>query len=220
MSAANPRADGAPTNANWILLSTIVASGMVFLDSTVVNVAIRRIGEELPSTILGTLEAQAYITSGYMAVLSAFLILSGALADKYGRRRIFVIGLVSFGITSVMCGLAPSMEFLVVSRLLQGAAGALLVPGSLSIITAAFDGPARARAFGLWAAATSALIVLGPVIGGVLVDTVSWRMAFLINVPFALVALYGAWKYIPESKDPNAPRHLDWLGSIVIAIAS
>jgi EmrB/QacA subfamily drug resistance transporter len=209
----------APLHRDWILLATIVASGMVFLDGTVVNVAIRRIGEELPSSVLGTLEAQAYITSGYLAVLSAFLILSGALADKYGRRRIFIIGLIGFGITSVLCGLAPNMEILVIARLLQGASGALLVPGSLAIITSAFEGPARARAFGIWAAATSTLLIFGPMIGGVLVDVVSWRMAFLINVPFALLALYGAWQYIPESKDPNAPERLDWLGSIVIAVA-
>ena len=201
------------------MLATIVASGMVFLDGTVVNVAIRRIGEELPSSVLGTLEAQAYITSGYLAVLSAFLVVSGALADKYGRRRIFLIGLVGFGITSVLCGIAPTMEFLVVARLLQGGAGALLVPGSLAIITAAFEGPARARAFGIWAAATSALLIFGPMLGGILVDTISWRMAFLVNVPFAVLGLYGAWRYIPESRDPEAPRRLDWLGSIVIAIA-
>ena len=213
------RSGGSPLHANWILLATIVASGMVFLDGTVVNVAIRRIGEELPSSVLGTLEAQAYITSGYLAVLSAFLILAGALADKYGRRRIFLIGLASFGITSVLAGMAPTMEFLVVARLLQGAAGALLVPGSLSIITAAFEGPARARAFGLWAAATSAMIVLGPLVGGILVDTVSWRLAFLINVPLAIVAFWAAWQYIPESRDPDAPDHLDWLGSVVIAVA-
>ena len=206
-------------NKNWILVATVVASGMVFLDGTVVNVAIARIGQELPSEVLGTLEGQAYITSGYLAILSATLILAGALADKYGRRRIFMIGLAGFGITSVLCGIAPNMEFLVIARLLQGVTGALLIPGSLSIITAAFEGQARARAFGIWAAATSALLVFGPLVGGVLVDTVSWRMAFLINVPFALIALYGAWKYIPETLDPNAPRRLDWLGSIVIAIA-
>lgn len=209
----------APPHRDWILLATIVASGMVFLDGTVVNVAIRHIGEELPSSVLGTLEAQAYITSGYLAVLSAFLILAGALADKYGRRRIFISGLVVFGVTSVLCGIAPSMEFLVVARLLQGVGGALLVPGSLAIITAAFEGSARARAFGIWAAATSALLIFGPMIGGILVDVISWRMAFLVNAPFVAIALYGAWRYIPESKDSDAPARLDWIGSIVIAVA-
>ena len=206
-------------NKNWILFATVVASGMVFLDGTVVNVAIARIGQELPSELLGTLEGQAYITSGYLAILSATLILAGALADRYGRRRIFLIGLAGFGITSVLCGLAPNMEFLVIGRLLQGVTGALLIPGSLSIITAAFDGQARARAFGIWAAATSGLLIFGPLVGGVLVDTISWRMAFFINVPFAIVAFYGAWRFIPETSDPDAPRRLDWLGSIVIAVA-
>jgi EmrB/QacA subfamily drug resistance transporter len=219
VTSTSPSRGDAPAHLDWILLATIVASGMVFLDGTVVNVAIRHIGDELPSTMLGTLEAQAYITSGYLAVLSALLILSGALADKYGRRRIFLSGLAVFGVTSVLCGLAPNMEFLVVARLLQGVGGALLVPGSLAIITAAFDGAARARAFGMWAAATSALLIFGPMIGGILVDVISWRMAFLINLPFAILALYGAWRYIPESRDPDAPARLDWIGSIVIAVA-
>jgi EmrB/QacA subfamily drug resistance transporter len=203
----------------WVLVATIVASGMVFLDGTVVNVALPRIAQDLPAGVLGTLEAQTYITSGYLAVLAAFLVLAGALADKYGRRRIFMIGLAGFGLTSILCGLAPTMEVLVLARLLQGFAGALLVPGSLALITASFDGAARARAFGIWAAATSALIILGPLVGGILVDTVSWRAAFLVNVPFALVGLYAAWRHVPESRDPDAPKRLDWLGSIVIAVA-
>ncbi len=222
MAEARPSAAaGRPESGhpNWILLATIAASGMVFLDGTVVNVAIRRIGEELPSTVLGTLEAQAYITSGFLAVLAALLILGGALADKYGRRRIFLIGLGGFGLTSVLCGMAPSLEFLVVTRLAQGAAGALLVPGSLSIITAAFEGPQRGRAFGIWTAATSGLLIFGPLIGGVLVDTLSWRAAFLINVPVAALALFATWRYVPESRDPDAPERLDWLGSVVIAVA-
>jgi EmrB/QacA subfamily drug resistance transporter len=220
MTARDPlgRDAGAP-DLRWVLVATIVASGMVFLDGTIVSVALPRIALDLPASVLGRLEAQTYITSGYLAVLAAFLVLAGALADKYGRRRIFLIGLAGFGLTSILCGLAPTMEVLVLARLLQGFAGALLVPGSLSIITAAFEGTARARAFGIWAAATSALTILGPLIGGVLVDTVSWRAAFLVNVPFALLGLYAAWRHVPESRDPDAPRRLDWLGSIVIALA-
>jgi EmrB/QacA subfamily drug resistance transporter len=213
-AATSPRPD-----ARWILVATIVASGMVFLDGTIVSVALPRIALDLPAGVLGRLEAQTYITSGYLAVLAAFLVLAGALADKYGRRRIFIIGLAGFGLTSVLCGLAPTMEVLVLARLLQGFAGALLVPGSLSIITAAFEGSARARAFGIWAAATSALTILGPLVGGILVDMVSWRAAFLVNVPFTLIGLYAAWRHVPESRDPDAPRRLDWLGSIVIALA-
>src|SRR4051794_13396494 len=204
----------------WTLLAAIVASGIVFLDSTVVNLALKRIGEELPTTTsLGVLEAQAYVGSGYLAVLAALLIIAGALADRYGRRRIFSIGLGSFGVVSILCGLAPTLEILIVARLLQGAAGALLVPGSLAIITAAFEGAARARAFGLWAAATSALTLLGPIVGGLLVDNVSWRVAFLINVPLVAIALWAAIRHVQESRDADATGHFDWLGSIVGAVA-
>lgn len=212
-----PSASG--SSARWILAAVVLASGIVFLDSTIVNVALPRIGQELPSSVLGTLEAQAYVTSGYLAMLSAFLILAGALADRYGRRRIFLIGLAAFGVTSALCGLAPTMELLVLARLAQGVAGALLVPGPLSLITANFEGTARARAFGIWSAATSALTILGPLAGGLLVDTLSWRLAFLVNVPLVLVGLYAAIRYVPESRDPDAPRRLDWIGSVVIAVA-
>lgn len=214
---AMPSATG--REARWILTAVILASGIVFLDSTVVNVALPRIAQDLPTSVLGTLEGQAYVTSGYLATLSAFLILAGALADRYGRRRIFIIGLVAFGGTSALCGLAPTMEWLVVFRLLQGAAGALLVPGPLSLITANFEGVARARAFGLWSAATAALTILGPLAGGLVVDSLTWRLAFLVNVPLVLVALYAAWRHVPESRNEDAPRRLDWMGSLVIAVA-
>ena len=207
------------TQARWILLAVILASGIVFLDSTIVNVALPTIAADLPATQVGTLEGQAYVTSGYLATLSAFLIIAGALADRYGRRRIFIIGLASFGLASALCGLAPTMEWLIVFRLFQGAAGALLVPGPLSLITANFEGEARARAFGLWSAATAALTIMGPLVGGIIVDSFSWRLAFLVNVPLVLLALYAAIRHVPESRNQDAPRRLDWLGSIVIAVA-
>jgi EmrB/QacA subfamily drug resistance transporter len=203
----------------WTLAAAVLGSGIVFLDSTIVNLALKRIGQELPTTNLGVLEGQAYINSGYLAVLAALLIIAGALADEYGRRRIFVIGLVGFGIVSVLCGIAPTMEFLVVARLLQGAAGALLVPGSLAIITASFEGAARARAFGLWASATSALTLLGPVVGGLIVDNLTWRLAFLVNVPLVAVAAYAAIRHVTESRNPDADPRFDWVGSIVGALA-
>ena len=124
----------------WTLVAAIIGSGIVFLDGTIVNLALKAIGQ-LPTTFLGVLEGQAYIVSGYLAVLAALLILSGALADYYGRRKIFAIGLAGFGVTSLLCGIAPTLELIVLFRLVQGAAGALLVPGSLSIITATFEGP-------------------------------------------------------------------------------
>lgn len=202
----------------WTLVATIIGSGIVFLDGTIVNVALPRIGRDLPASFIGVLEGQTYIVSGYLAVLAALLILAGALSDHYGRRRVFGIGLTLFGVTSVICGLAPTLELLTIARLFQGAAGALLVPGSLAIITNAFEGQQRARAFGIWAAATSALVVLGPITGGVLVDSVGWRAAFLVNVPLILVALY-ALRHVAESRDTSGDGRFDWLGSLVATLA-
>jgi EmrB/QacA subfamily drug resistance transporter len=202
----------------WTLVAAIIGSGIVFLDGTIVLIALPKIGE-LPSSVVGVLEGQNYVQSGYLAVLSALLILAGALADFYGRRRIFAIGLAGFGITSFLCGIAPSLELIVLFRVLQGAAGALLVPGSLSIITATFDGAERSKAFGTWAAATSGLAVLGQPIGGLLVDSLSWRAAFLINVPLVAIALWATLRHMQESKDTEASGRFDWLGAIVGAIA-
>ncbi|HEY7737078.1 MAG TPA: MFS transporter [Candidatus Limnocylindrales bacterium] len=202
----------------WTLVAAILGSAIVFLDGTIVNVALPIIGRQLPATFLSQLEAQTYVVSGYIATLAALLVLAGALADFYGRRRVFLIGLAGFGMTSILCGIAPTMEILVITRVLQGAAGALLVPGSLSIITATFDGPARGRAFGIWAAATSATTTLGPPIGGILVEAVSWRSAFLINGPLVLIALYATVRYMRESRDEDASPHFDWLGAFAAVL--
>jgi EmrB/QacA subfamily drug resistance transporter len=201
------------------MLAAILGSSMVFLDGTVMVLALPRIGALLPASLVSTLEGQTYAVSGYLATLAALLLLGGALADYHGRRRMFLVGLAGFGVTSVLCGMAPSLELLVVFRVLQGAAGALLVPGSLAIITALFDGPARARAFGIWAAATSATTLIGPLVGGLLVDAVSWRAVFLINIPLVLVALYATVRYMPESRAEGATGRFDWLGAAVAVIA-
>lgn len=203
----------------WTLVATIIGSGAVFLDGTVVNVALPRIGQELPATAVGVLEGQTYIVSGYLAVLAALLILSGALSDHYGRRRIYSIGLAAFAITSALCGFAPTMEWLILFRLLQGASGALLVPGSLALISGCFTGAERGRAFGIWAAATSALTLAGPVVGGILVDSIGWRFAFLINVPVLIFALWATRTYVAEATDLVPSSHFDWLGSAVAALA-
>jgi EmrB/QacA subfamily drug resistance transporter len=200
-----------------VLVATILGSAIVFLDSTIVNVALDTIGRELPTTFLGRLEALTYVNSAYFAVLSALLILAGALNDFYGRRRMFRLGLAGFGAASVACGLAPTMEILIAARVLQAAFGAVLVPGSLSILTAAFAGEERGRAIGLWASGTSATAVLGPLLGGVLVQSLSWRAAFLINIPLVAIALW-ATRPIPESRDEAASGRFDWLGAAVIAV--
>jgi len=207
------------TSKRWILTAAVLGSGIVFLDSTVVNVALPRIGRDLPRLFLGVLEGQSYVYNAYLLTLSALLILAGALSDFYGRRRTFMLGLIGFGATSVLCGLAPNMELLVLFRVLQGAAGALLVPGSLALLTANFSGEEQGRAFGVWAGASGATTILGPVVGGLLVDTVSWRAVFLINVPLVILAVWAAWKHVPESRDDQASPHFDWLGAVIVALA-
>ncbi len=203
----------------WTLFAAILGSGIVFLDSTVVNVALPKIGKELPSHLFDVSDGQLYVYTFYLLSLSSLLILAGALNDYYGRRRMFILGLIGFGVTSIACGLAPNMELLIAFRVLQGAAGALLVPGSLSIITATFQGEEQGRAFGLWAGASAFTTILGPFVGGLLVDSISWRAAFFINLPLVVLALYATVGYVEESRDEEATAHFDWLGAAVVFLA-
>jgi len=207
------------SNARGALAAAIIGSATVFLDGTMVNIALPRIGATLPAVAIGVLEGQIYVVAGYMATLAAFLLLAGALGDQYGRRRVFLAGLVLFGVTSIACGLAPSLDVLAVARLLQGVAGALLVPGSLAIITALFEGPDRARAFGIWAAATSSVAVLGPPIGGALVEVFGWRSIFLLNAPLIAVGVVLTLRYVPALHPAAIRVRFDWAGALVAAVA-
>ena len=207
------------SNARGALAAAIIGSATVFLDGTIVNIALPRIGATLPAVAIGVLEGQIYVVAGYMATLAAFLLLAGALGDQYGRRRVFLAGLVLFGVTSIVCGLAPSLDVLAVARLLQGVAGALLVPGSLAIITALFEGPDRARAFGIWAAATSSVAVLGPPIGGALVEVFGWRSIFLLNAPLIAVGVVLTLRYVPALHPAAIRVRFDWAGALVAAVA-
>ena len=207
------------TRQRWILTAAVLGSGIVFLDSTVVNVALPRIGRDLPRLFLGVLEGQSYIYNGYLLTLTALLILAGALTDYFGRKRMFMLGLAGFGVTSVLCGLAPNMELLVLFRIFQGAAGAFLVPGSLALITSNFQGESQGRAFGTWAGASGATTILGPVVGGFLVDSISWRAAFFVNVPLIAIALWATSVHVPESRDEEASPHFDWFGAVIVALA-
>jgi EmrB/QacA subfamily drug resistance transporter len=210
--------EGLRMRARWTMVAAVLGSGMVFLDSTVVTVALPAIGRELPTSVFGVLEGQSYVYNGYLLTLSALLIPAGALTDVIGRRRMFAVGVVAFGLTSALCGLAPNMELLVLGRLLQGAAGAILVPGSLALLTAEFTGEQRGRAFGIWAGASGATTILGPVVGGLLVDTVSWRAVFLLNLPLAALATWATLRYVAESREPDEER-MDWLGAALVAVA-
>jgi EmrB/QacA subfamily drug resistance transporter len=201
------------------LAAAILGSATVFLDGTIVNLALPQIGRTLVAFNVGVLEGQVYVVAGYMATLAAFLLVAGALGDRYGRRRVFLIGLGGFGATSIVCAAAPSLDVLAVARLAQGIAGALLVPGSLAIITALFDGAARGRAFGIWASTTAIVGVGGPVIGGALVEAFGWRSIFLVNAPLVVAGLALAFRYVPELRSDERPVRLDWAGAVVGAVA-
>ena len=205
------------TPTRWTLLATILGSSIIFLDSTVVNVALPRIGRELPVHLFGVLEGQTYVYNAYLLTLSTLLILAGAINDFHGRRRMFVVGLAGFGAASVLCGLAPNMEFLIVARVLQGAAGAILILGSLSLIRVNVPVPDQGRAFGLWAGASSGATILGPLLSGILVDSFSWRWAFLVNAPLVILAIWAV-RHLPESRDEEASSKFDWLGATIIFI--
>ena len=206
------------TQKRWTLIAAILGSSIVFLDSSVVTVALPAMGKE-PALFFDVLEAQSYIQYGYLLTLSALLILAGALSDYYGRRKLFVIGLVGFGATSILCGLAPNLEVLIVARLLQGATGAILVPGSLAILTTNFEGEEQGRAFGIWAGASGIAPILGPFVGGLLVDEVSWRAIFLLNIPFIIVAVWASMRYVKESRNDEASSRFDWFGAFLVALA-
>jgi len=207
------------TQQRATLLAAILGSGIVFLDTTVVNVALPRIGRDLETTLFGVLEGQSYVYNGYLLTLSSLLILAGALVDFYGRRRTFALGLLAFGATSILCGAAPNMELLVLFRVLQGAAGALLVPGSLALISATFRGEEQGRAYGLWAGASGATTILGPLVGGLLVDGISWRAAFFINVPLVALGLWATLARVRETRDDTSSGRFDWTGALVVAVA-
>ena len=189
------------------LIATILGSTIVFLDSTVVNVALPTIQEDLDTGLAG----QQWVVEAYMLSLVSLLLVGGSLGDLYGRRRLFVIGLCGFAVTSVLCAIAPSDEALVAARALQGIAGALLVPGSLAILAATFEGEARGRAVGLWTAWAGISTLIGPAGGGLLVE-LSWRWIFWINLPLIVVTIWLALRTIDESSDPEAVHGIDGVG--------
>jgi EmrB/QacA subfamily drug resistance transporter len=198
----------------FTLIATILGSTIVFLDGTVVNVALPAISEELDAG----LAAQQWIVEAYMLATVSLLLVGGALGDQFGRRRIFVVGLIGFGVTSILCAVAPSSEMLIGSRALQGFTGALLVPGSLAILTATFEGPARGKAIGTWTAWTGIATVVGPAGGGALVEALSWRAIFWVNIPLIILCVMLARTCIKESVNPEADRAIDWLGIALSAI--
>jgi EmrB/QacA subfamily drug resistance transporter len=190
------------------LVATILGSTVVFLDSTVVNVALPAIADGLDAGLAG----QQWVVEAYMLTLVSLLLIGGSLGDQFGRRRVFTIGLVAFGATSILCAVAPSVELLIAARALQGIAGALLVPGSLAIVAATFEGAERGRAVGTWTAWTGIATVVGPAGGGALVAALSWRAIFWVNIPLIAVTVALTLHSVRESRDPDAFSGIDWLG--------
>lgn len=195
------------------LAATILGSSMAFIDGSVVNVALPAIQHDLAADTTGI----QWIINAYLLLLGALVLIGGSAGDRYGRRRIFLVGIVLFTIASVGCGLAPSVGTLIAARAAQGVAAALLVPSSLAILGASFGPDERGRAIGAWAGFGALMAALGPILGGWLVDTLSWRAIFFLNVPIAVAAVWLTLRAVPESRDPEAGR-LDWPGAVIVAL--
>jgi EmrB/QacA subfamily drug resistance transporter len=198
----------------WVLAATILGSSMAFIDTTVVNVALPVMQRDLHADVA----AAQWVIDAYLLVLSALILAGGALGDRLGRIRVFGIGVLVFAGASIWCGIAPSPMQLIVARALQGAGAALLVPGSLAIIAATFPKEQRGRAIGTWSALTSLSIIAGPLLGGVLVQTISWRAVFLINLPIAAVVLWILWRRMPRD-DERQQGAIDWIGTLLVTLA-
>jgi EmrB/QacA subfamily drug resistance transporter len=195
------------------LVATILGSTVVFLDGTVVNIALPAISDSLDAGLAG----QQWVVEAYLLTMVSLLLVGGSLGDQFGRRRMFVAGLVAFGATSALCAIAPSDEFLVGARALQGIAGALLVPGSLAIVAATFEGEERGRAVGTWTAWTGIATVIGPAGGGALIGLLSWRAIFWVNLPLIAATIVLTLRAVEESRDPEAFRGIDWAGIVLSA---
>src|SRR6266550_6595170 len=198
----------------WILAATILGSSMAFIDSTVVNVALPALQKNLNATVLDV----QWVIESYALFLAALLLAGGSMGDRFGRRRIFCSGVALFALASIGCGLAENVSQLIVARAIQGVAGALLVPGSLAIISASFDESRRGQAIGTWSGFTAITAGVGPVMGGWLIEHVSWRAVFFINLPLALIVLLISLLHVPESRDDDANRTLDWFGTALATV--
>jgi EmrB/QacA subfamily drug resistance transporter len=198
----------------WVLVATISGSGLVMLDASVVNVALPTIAREF-DTGLASLQ---WTVNAYTLTLAGLLLLGGSLGDHFGRKRIFVIGIIWFAVASLICGLAPNAQSLIAARALQGVGAALLTPGSLAIIEATFRPSDRAAAIGAWTGLGGVATALAPLLGGFLTEAVSWRLVFFINLPLTAIALWAATRHVPESRDPGAARELDLTGAALAAL--
>ncbi len=198
----------------WVLLATVLGTSLAFIDATVVNIALPAIGRDLESGAAGL----QWTVNGYALSLAALILLGGSLGDRYGRKRVFQIGVGWFAVASLLCGLAPNVEALIGARVLQGIGGALLTPGALAILEASFTHGDRSRAIGAWSGLAGIGGALGPFLGGWLVEVANWRLIFLINVPLAVLVMAVTARHVPESRNPAAARELDVAGVLTGAV--
>jgi EmrB/QacA subfamily drug resistance transporter len=203
-----------PASGNWIIAATVLGSSLVFIDGTIVSIALPIIQTDFRAT---TFDAQ-WVIEAYTLVLGALMLFAGALGDRYGRKRLFVVGAIVFAIGSILCGLAPSMPALIAARVLQGAGGTMLAPASLALIAASFEGEARGRAIGTWSGLTAVAGAIGPVAGGTIVDHLGWRWVFFINIPIVIAVVAIATRHLRESRDEGESGPLDVIGSVLITL--
>lgn len=210
------RADAvcSPGAAPWILAATILGSSLAFIDGTVVNLALPALQTDFGASVT----AMQWVVESYALLLTSFMLVGGSLGDIYGRKRIFIAGVVLFAAASMWCGLASSIGVLIAARCLQGIGGALLIPGSLAILGASFDENERGKAIGTWSGFTSITAAAGPVLGGFLIEHASWRWAFFLNLPLALAVVAITIRHVPESRNENASATLDWPGALLASI--
>ena len=199
----------------WLLVATVLGSGMALLDTTMVIVALPAIGR----TLGGGLSTQQWVLDAYLITLAGFVLLGGALGEVVGHGRVFLAGAVAFGVTSAVCGVAPTSAVLIVARLFQGAAASLLVPGALALVSTSFSGEERGRAIGAWSGISGLATVIGPLLGGLLVDHAGWRWVFLVNIPLAAAAVAAAIHHLPlrELRSTALGEHLDLGGALAAA---
>jgi EmrB/QacA subfamily drug resistance transporter len=205
----------AEASGRWILFATVLGSGMAMLDATVVNVALPSIARVLDASMAGL----QWTVNAYTLTLAGFILLGGALGDRYGRRRVFVIGVVWFALASALCGAAQNIPELIAARALQGIGGALLAPGSLAIIQSSFAPEDRTRAIGAWSGLGGVAGAAGPFLGGWLVSAAGWRWVFLLNLPLAAAVLLVAGRHVPETRDEDAHGRFDVLGAVLAAVS-
>ena len=198
----------------WILIATILGSSMAFIDSSVVNVALPRLQTDLNASA----SSVQWVVEAYALFLGALILIGGSLGDQFGRKRIFMLGVIVFALSSVWCGFAQDITQLIIARSVQGIGGALLTPGSLAIIRSAFSEAERGKAIGTWSGFSSITSALGPVLGGWIVQNASWRWIFFINIPLAVIVLIVSFLHLPESRSEEGPRHLDFPGAILTAL--